>query len=114
MDYGIQVQIYHQLNNGSGEFILVFDEDYDASGNQMIYKGVANSVDTIWADLRGAKYYKDKMPNDSTLSDREQRIAASPFLSALYVYGIETDSTVAYNPDGSTFYSTSSKLSLHR
>ena len=69
------------------EYILVFDADYDAMGNQQIYRGFSDGSEMVWADLRGRSEYN--IPEGAVGATAEDRkIAASPFLNTLFVFGI--------------------------
>ncbi|KUG26534.1 hypothetical protein ASZ90_003624 [hydrocarbon metagenome] len=81
----------------SGELILVFNEDYDPSGNQRIYKGFDDGSGTmVWADLRGGNSYA--IPAGATgVTPDERRKAASPFFDALYVFSLSKRAELTFN-----------------
>ncbi len=73
---------------GSGEYILIFNSTYDPNGNITILKGgYQDGQNIIWANLQGGNNYK--IPASISISKDERNIAASPYLNALYVLGIE-------------------------
>jgi len=82
----------------TGEFIFVFNDDYDPSGNQQVYKGNYPASTTVWADLKG--YI---IPPDASASEGERTIAESPYFNILYAVGVQQlDSTQNYQ-DGDVF-----------
>lgn len=66
----------------SGEYILIFNSTYDASGNQQEYKGVLEDT-TVWADLRGYDA-KDKWPLGFDVAK-----AKSAYFDAIYAVALE-------------------------
>lgn len=84
----------------SGEYILIFDEDYDHSGNNTILKGgFPDGAKTIWAELRGGKYYP--VPESANLSYRDRQVAKSPFLNTLYVVDLSRSKGAILDYSGS-------------
>lgn len=85
------------------EYIVVFNEDYDPNGNQLVYKGGTweNARGPVWADLQGgSRFY----PTDgSSLSTEDKKKADSPWFDALYVIALETNSVNAYPAQGDKF-----------
>jgi hypothetical protein len=68
----------------SGEFIFVFDADYDPEGNQQVYKGNYPASQTVWASLRGYE-----IPGDATATEEERAIANSPYFNVMYTLGVQ-------------------------
>lgn len=89
----------------SNEYIIVFNSDYDANGNQDVYKGFMDGSGTMyWADLRGGSDYE--LPEDGSYTETDSLIASSPFFDALFVYGISyTEEGLNYS-DGDVFRQT--------
>lgn len=65
----------------TGEYIIVFNTDYDPNGNQLIYTGGFN--DNPWANLRGYN-----IPVTEPISSEDRKKAASALFDALYVIGV--------------------------
>lgn len=74
----------------SGEYILIFDQPYDATGSQNMYKGGKYILPTYtqnnFADLRGKGQYT--LPAGHNLTADEVKIVESPFFNSLYVVGL--------------------------
>ena len=68
----------------SGEYIFVFDEDYDPDGNQLVYQGNYPASEIVWASLRGYE-----IPLDATASEEERMIAKSPYFNIMYAVGVQ-------------------------
>lgn len=78
----------------TGEFIFIFDADYDANGNQQVYKGNYPSSQTVWAKLRGYD-----IPLDATATEEERAIAKSSMFNVMYVLGVQKlDTAIFYQP----------------
>lgn len=85
----------------TGEYIIVFDEPYDANGNNKLLTGgvfefTNGTKDTLWADLSGLWLKRTKttdvpkaMPTNVKLNDFEKSKVNSYWLSGLYVFGLE-------------------------
>lgn len=82
----------------SGEFIFIFDADYDPTGSQQVYKGNYPAGQTVWAKLRGYD-----IPLDASATDEERRIAKSPYFNVMYVLGVQ-------KLDNAIFYQTGDKF----
>ncbi len=70
--------------SNSGEYILIFNSNYDPTGSQQVYKGYQDGATTLWADLRGYT-----IPAAASASSEERLIAKSPYFDVLYAFGIE-------------------------
>jgi len=68
----------------SGEFIFIFDADYDPNGNQLVYTGNYPASQTVWARLRGYD-----IPADASATEEERTIAKSPYFNILYMLGVQ-------------------------
>lgn len=78
----------------SGEFIFIFDADYDPTGNQQVYKGNYPANQTVWAKLRGYN-----IPTDASATEEERTIAKSPYFNVMYVLGVQKrDNAIFYQP----------------
>jgi hypothetical protein len=78
----------------SGEFIFIFDADYDPNGNQQVYKGNYPSSQTVWAKLRGYD-----IPLDASATEEERSIAKSPYFNIMYALGVQKlDTAIFYQP----------------
>ncbi len=102
-DGGIPDGVWNGVNvDTTLEYILIFDADYDPSGNQVIYKGgFVSGTNTIWADLRGGTNYN--IPPSATVTEKDKKIAASPYLNTLYVVAIEKNSPSSNYASGDKF-----------
>lgn len=65
------------------EFIIIFNSDYDPTGNQIAYTGLYETGKE--ADLRGYT-----LPDDVSVTPEDQKIAKSPYFDAAYVVGLQT------------------------
>lgn len=87
----------------SGEYILIFDEDYDPEGNHKLYKGGPYiDPNAGYADLNGAGVSNGifyPIPDEANLTQDERNIVESPFFNTLYAVGIQKATP------GSTFMS---------
>lgn len=93
----------------TGEYIVIFDEPYTDNGNNKLLTGGQftfddGKTDTLWADLGGlwlkrtqTKDMPKAMPNNVMLNDFEKSKVNSPWLSGLYVLGIEQKKGVTEN-----------------
>ena len=78
--------------DGTGEFIFIFNSEYDPNGNQQVYKGNFPASSVVWADLRGYT-----IPTDANATDEERTVAESPYFNILYGLGVQQlDSTMNY------------------
>jgi hypothetical protein len=78
----------------SGEFIFIFDADYDPTGGQQVYKGNYPASQTVWAKLRGYD-----IPLDASATEEERAIAKSPYFNVMYVLGVQKlDTAIFYQP----------------
>ena len=79
----------------TGEYIIVYNSDYDPSGNQAVYKGYDDGTGTMtYADLRG--YEIPTGATGATADDIAK--AASTYFDALYVFRVTyADTNVAFN-----------------
>ncbi len=87
----------------SGEYIVIFNEDYDPNGNQLVYKGGAweGPRGTVWADLQGGdRFYP---VDDSPLSTEDRKKAASAYFDGLYVIALEKSSPNRFYTQGDKF-----------
>lgn len=87
----------------SGEYIVIFAEDYDPNGNQLVYTGGAweGPRGTVWADLQGGdRFYPVE---DSPLSTDDRKKAASPWFDAIYVIALEKSDVNAQPAQGDKF-----------
>jgi hypothetical protein len=82
----------------SGEFIFIFDADYDPNGNQLVYKGNYPASSTVWARLRGYD-----IPADAAATEEERRIAKSPYFNVMYTLGVQ-------KRNNEEFYQTGDKI----
>ena len=79
----------------SGEFIFVFDSDYDPQGNQQVYQGNYASSQTVWASLRGYD-----IPEDAVATEEERNIAKSPYFNIMYAVGVQKlDNEIFFQPN---------------
>jgi hypothetical protein len=84
------------------EYILIFDADYDPTGSEIIYKGgFVSGTNTVWADLRGGTNYP--VPPGANVTDRQRKIAASPYFNTLYVVGVEKNNSSSNFSNGDKF-----------
>ena len=88
----------------SGEYIFIFDDTYDPSGNQVVYKGGPYiGPDVGWADLNGASVFNSafyKIPDDANITADQRRKAESPFFNTLYAVGLKKASADATFSNG--------------
>src|SRR5690606_36816983 len=70
--------------SNSGEYILIFNSNYDPTVSHQVYKGYQDGATTLWADLRGYT-----IPAAASASSEERLIAKSPYFDVLYAFGIE-------------------------
>jgi len=76
--------------NLSGEFIIAFNSNYDATGSQLPYKGgFVNGSSTVWADLNGGGTAFYPLPDTAPYTAKEKAIASSPLFDVLYVFGLQ-------------------------
>lgn len=80
----------------TGEYIIVFNTDYDPQGNQVVYKGGFDGAN--WANLRGYN-----IPADVPISADDRKKASSAFFDALYVVGISKNLPTSTYSDGDIF-----------
>lgn len=78
----------------TGEFIVVFDEKFDATGNQKLYKGgvfnlAGGGTATAWADISKGYTIPAGAVGVDGITRRDSIIARSPWFNALYVIGME-------------------------
>lgn len=84
--------------NNTGEYIFIFNSDYDPSGGQMEYKGNFPSSSVVWADLKGYA-----IPTDANPTQDQLKKAASPFFDVLYAVGISRVDTNNFWTAGDQF-----------
>jgi hypothetical protein len=71
----------------TGEYILIFDADYDPNGGNAVLKGGTALAPTApYADLRGGTSYN--LAAVAGVSAKDKAIAASPFLNTLYAVAV--------------------------
>jgi len=87
----------------SFEYIVIFNEDYDPNGNQLVYQGGTweGARGPVWADLQGGSRFYDT--DGSTLSTEDKKKALSPWFDALYVIGLEMNTVNDYPTQGDKF-----------
>jgi len=92
----------------SAEYIIIFNETYDPTGSNIIYKGGSYiGPDVPRADLRGEKTGLNGylIPENEPITEDQRAIAKSPYFNALYVLGIQRLNDV-------DFYSSSDVITL--
>jgi len=82
----------------SGEFIFVFNENYDPTGSQQVYKGNFPASTTVWSDLKGYV-----IPPDAQATENDRTVAASPYFNILYAVGVQQLDTTQNYQDGDVF-----------
>ena len=82
----------------TGEYIFIFNADYDPSGNQQVYKGNYPASTTVWSDLKG--YI---IPPDASASEGERTIAQSPYFDILYLVGVQQLDSLQNYQNGDVF-----------
>lgn len=89
----------------NGEMLIIFDSPYDPEGNQIELTGgdfqTGSGTVTIWADF--ARFHQAQLPNipddAQSITDEQKAIFASPYLSAMYIFGlVRLDSTAWFTP----------------
>lgn len=80
----------------SGEYIIIFNTDYDPQGNQLVYKGGFDG--NVWANLRGYS-----IPQDEPIGSEDRKKASSTLFDALYVLGISKAQVDLNYTDGDIF-----------
>jgi len=91
---------------GSGELLVIFNSPYDPDGNQIELTGgefqTSSGPVTLWADLprKVASPPLPGIPDDAEgITDEQKEIFASPWLSTMYLLGLERlDSTAWFTP----------------
>ena len=84
--------------NNTGEYIFIFDADYDPNGAQMEYKGNFAASQVVWADLKGYD-----IPTDANATPDQIKKAKSPFFDVLYAVALSRKDTVNFWTDGDSF-----------
>lgn len=80
--------------NNTGEFIIIFNADYDPNGGQQVYKGNYQASTQVWADIKGYT-----IPADANATELERRIASASFFDVLYAVGIsKTSEEATFSP----------------
>ena len=88
----------------SKEYIVIFNETYDPTGSNIIYKGGSFiGSDVPRADLRGEQSGGYVIPPEVPISEEQRAIAKSPYFNALYVLGVQRINEV-------DFYSSSDRI----
>ena len=92
----------------SGEMIVVFDSPYDASGGQIELTGgdfqTGSGTQTLWADLARVATNVPVIPADAQgVTDGQRGIFASPWLSTMYLLGLERSDETAWFTSGDIF-----------
>ncbi|NUM70019.1 MAG: hypothetical protein HUU43_04155 [Ignavibacteriaceae bacterium] len=87
----------------SGEMILLFDGDYDATGSQIQYKGGNFSTGVLWADVnQGFAIPAGATINGTAVTDDQRKIAASPYFNMLYAVGLQRKDATSFFANGDT------------
>jgi len=86
--------------NKSGEYIFIFDQDYDPNGNQLVYTGNLPAATSVWADLKGYT-----IPTDANATQLQRTMAKSPFFDVLYAVGLQ-------RKNNDEFYSAKDKFTI--
>lgn len=77
----------------SGEIILIFNADYDPTGNQIQYTGgtfsTSNGDTTVWADLKIVLPTPLVPLNAQGITAEQKAVFNSPWFNAMYVVGLE-------------------------
>ena len=90
----------------NGEVILIFDAEYDPTGNQIEITGgefrdsSGNVISTVWSDLLRAHTGTNlpKIPANANVTSEQRAVFNSSWLNAMYVVGLEKRSpTTFYN-----------------
>jgi len=89
----------------SGEMIVIFDSPYDGTGSQIELTGgdfqTTSGTQTIWADLARVANNIPVIPDDAQgITNEQKEIFASPWLSTMYLVGLERSDSVAWFTPG--------------
>ena len=89
----------------SGEMIVIFNQPFDDTGSQIELTGgdfqTGSGTQTLWADLARVATNVPVIPADAQgITDEQKKIFASPWLSTMYLIGLERSDSVAWFTPG--------------